>query len=79
MLLFPFIFIIDFIIAFAWGKCVKAVSDNKPLNAALWSGFITLLGAITIVSYTKNNWLLIPAVIGSTLGTYFSIKYREKW
>lgn len=68
------IFIIDFIVAFAWGKCVKAVSDNKPLQAALYSGFITLSGAITIISYTSNHYLIIPAILGSSIGTFFSVK-----
>lgn len=74
---FLLIFIIDLIVSFAWAKSVKAISDNKPLKASLWAGFITLSGGITIIGYTINHWLLIPAVIGSSLGTYLSVKYNK--
>ena len=70
------IFIIDLLVAFAWGKCVKAVAENKPFIAAVYSSFITLSGAVTIISYNKNHWLLIPAIIGGAIGTYLSVKYK---
>lgn len=76
MWLFPLIFVIDFVVSFAWANCVKAISNDKPSNAGLWSGFITLAGAITVIGYTQNHWLLIPAVLGSSLGTYLSVKNR---
>jgi hypothetical protein len=67
------IFVIDLLVAFSWARCVKAVAENNPLSAAIYSGIIALSGAITIISYTKNNWLLIPAVLGSAVGVYVSI------
>lgn len=75
--LFPLVFTIDLFVAFAWAECVKAVGNKHPAKAALWSGFITLSGAITIISYTQNNLLLIPAVLGGTIGTYLSVKYKN--
>jgi len=70
------IFTIDLIVSFAWAKAIKAISDNKPLIAALFAAFITLSGAITIISYTTNHWLLIPAVLGSGVGTYLSVRCK---
>jgi tryptophan-rich sensory protein len=67
------IFFIDLIVAFAWAKSIKAIASNKPVTAALFASFITLSGAITIISYTTNHWLLIPAVLGSGVGTYLSV------
>lgn len=72
------IFLIDLIVAFAWARCVKAVDDEKAMRAALWSSFITLSGAITVISYNYNNLLLIPAVLGAGVGTYLSVKYWKK-
>ena len=74
---FVIIFIIDLLVAFAWGKCVKAVADNKPLAAAIYSAFISASGAITIISYNKNNWLIIPAIIGGSIGTYLAVRYKS--
>ena len=75
--MFLLIFILDLIVAFAWGKCVKAVSDNEAMKAALWSSFITLSAAISIISYNQNNLLIIPAILGGAIGTYLSVKYKK--
>lgn len=77
MMWFVIIFIIDLLVAFAWGKCVKAVSNNKPLEAALWSAFISASGAITIISYNKDNLLIIPAIVGGGVGTYLSVRRKS--
>lgn len=71
------VFAIDLVVSFAWARSIKAISDNKPVKAALWAGFITLSGAITIISYTENHLLLIPAVIGSSIGTFLSVRYKK--
>ena len=78
MLWFIVVFIVDLVVSFAWAKSIKAIATDSPVKAALWAGIITLFGAFTIISYNINNWLLIPAVAGSSLGTYLSVKYR-KW
>jgi hypothetical protein len=74
---YAIIFIIDLLVAFAWGRCVKAVAENKPLTAALYSAFISASGAITIISYNKDNWLIIPAIIGGSVGTYLSVRKKS--
>lgn len=71
------IFLIDFIVAFSWARYVKSIADTNRSQAALWSAFITLSGAITAIAYIKNNWLLIPAVVGSGFGTFFSIRKKN--
>lgn len=76
--LFILIFLVDLSVAFAWTECVKAVAERKVIGATLWSGFITSSGAFTIISYTHNNWLIIPAVVGGMIGTYLSIKYNKQ-
>ena len=75
--MFLLIFLIDLIVAFAWAIGIKAVADNKALAAGLWSGFITLSAAISIISYNKDNLLLIPAILGSAFGTYLSVKHKK--
>lgn len=75
--MFLIIFLLDLVVAFAWTKCVKAVAENEALKAALWSGFIAFSAAISIISYNNNNLLLIPAILGSAIGTYLSVKYKK--
>jgi hypothetical protein len=66
------VFVIDFVVDFAWSMYIKSLANNKSLKAAGWSAFISLAGGITVISYTENNLLLIPAVIGGAIGTYCS-------
>lgn len=71
------IFIIDLVAAYTWGKCVQAVEDKKALAAALWGGGLYIASSATVLSYNKNTWLLIPAVLGSMIGTYLSVKLKK--
>lgn len=72
------VFFVDLTVAFAWTECVKCVERRQAIQASLWAGFLTLLGGFTIINYTNNNWLLVPAVIGTILGTYLNLKYKKK-
>lgn len=76
-MMFILIFLIDLVVAFAWASGIKAIACNRALAASLWSGFITLAAAVSIISYNINNWLLIPATLGSMMGTYLSVKLKS--
>lgn len=77
-MMFILIFLVDMIVAFFWAKGIKAVADKKALEAALWSGSITLASAFSVISYNNNHWLIIPALLGSALGTYFSVRQGKR-
>lgn len=66
------VFIVDFIVDFAWSMYIKSLANNQSLRAAGWSAFISLAGGVTVIAYVDNNWLLIPAVVGGAIGTYCS-------
>lgn len=76
-LMFIGIFLIDFILSYGWAKSIKGISDSKPLKAGLWAGFITLSGGVSTIGFVTNYWLLIPAVLGSIVGTYIAVKYEK--
>jgi uncharacterized membrane protein YfcA len=76
MIWFPIIFIIDFVVAYVWVKSIQAIEGKKPFKAANTAAAMTLLAAITVISYTSNWWLVIPAVSGTWLGTYISVRKR---
>lgn len=56
-----------------WTRYIAAVAVKDRWRAVRWNAAIVALGAFTIVSYTANHWLLIPAVLGGALGTYFAV------
>jgi hypothetical protein len=71
------IFVLDFFIAYSWAACIHAIAERKALKAALFSSFLSLSGAISIISYTENKWFVIPAIAGGAAGIYFSTKYKK--
>jgi uncharacterized membrane protein YfcA len=77
MIWFILIFIIDFTVSFIWVKSIQAIDDNNALKAATTAAFMTLASAVTLISFVKNWWLVIPAVLGSFIGTYVGVKTRN--
>lgn len=71
------IFLLTLVVDFAWSMYIKSLADNKHIRASGWAAFITLAGGLTVIGYTENHWLLIPAVIGGAIGTYLS-KYFKR-
>ncbi len=63
------IFLLD--IVNAW--YIKAISDDKPVIASLWAVFVTLASCVAIISYTRDNMMIIPALLGAFLGTYVGV------
>jgi hypothetical protein len=58
----------------AWAKYIIAASDRRAVAAAFWSCAIVLGGAVVTLAYVDNAWNLIPACIGATVGTYWTVR-----
>ena len=61
-----------------WSLCIRRINQNHAIQAGLLSTLLTGINGFIIVSYTKNNWYLIPAVIGSFVGTTLAVHYDSK-
>ena len=57
-----------------WSAYIMAVADRRAVKAALYSGGIVLGGAVVTLAYVDSAWNLIPACIGATVGTYWTVK-----
>lgn len=57
-----------------WAKYIATASSKRPLPAACWAAAIYLAGAFTVVEYTQNHWLIIPALAGSFVGTWIGVR-----
>jgi hypothetical protein len=68
------IFCISFSVNFFYAMYVKYLSQEKMIRAAIFGECIVVAGAINIISYVNNHWLLIPAVIGGFIGTLLTNK-----
>lgn len=54
---------------FAWAFYVAAVKSSDPLAASSWALALFLLGAVAVIGYTRDRWLLIPGALGAFCGT----------
>jgi hypothetical protein len=61
-----------------WVLCVNSTKEHKAFKAAMWALLLLLSTGISIVSYTENHWLLIPAALGAFAGTYVGVKVDKK-
>lgn len=64
-----------FALDFVWSRYTRALNVSSAVIAANYAVAIILLGGFSIVSYTTNHWLLIPAAAGAWAGTWGSIKW----
>lgn len=46
--------------------------------SAIYGALIILIAGITVISYESDNWLLLAAVLGAFVGTYFAVKFKKK-
>lgn len=61
-----------------WALYTKSTATDKAFPAACWAVALFVLGAVTVVSYTTNPVLLIPAAVGAFIGTYIAIDGGKK-
>ena len=68
-----FIFVVIILTDVAYVFYVRRVTGGRSVSAALISSFITLLGAVLVISYTVNKLYIVPLVLGSFVGTYIAV------
>lgn len=61
-----------------WAIYISKVGDKNPLQSALWAVFLFLSGAVAVIGYTTNPWLLIPAGAGAFCGTYLGVWFGNR-
>jgi hypothetical protein len=70
-----FVFLSLVALDFVWAKYTQAITDKKPINAGLYAILILALGGFSIISYTTDHMLLIPACAGAFVGTYLAVRF----
>lgn len=57
-----------------WAKYIQAAAAGKKLAAANWSFLIYVFGSVITLTYVADHRAIVPAAIGSWLGTYIGTK-----
>lgn len=55
------------------------VEKNQALKSALVSSLIYSFGAMGILNFSKNYLYIIPLAIGSFLGTYLVVLFKNRF
>lgn len=72
------VFIATFILDWLWAAYIINTSTKNILKSCIYSALILLTGAFITMSYVEDKRMLIPALVGGVLGTYFCVKYESK-
>jgi len=54
---------------------IRRSASGDAVSAAILSGVLTAIVAFNVINYVRNKKYLIPAVLGSILGTYLAIMF----
>lgn len=66
-----------FLVDICWAKYFLWVGKHNPLRSAMWGSLILVFGAFTTINYVDDKSLLLAAIIGGFLGTYYAVN-KEK-
>lgn len=71
------VFVAIFVLDFVWARYTYAMTQERPWAAGFYGAAIFLLSGFSVVQYTTNHWLLIPAAIGGFAGTFAAVKWKR--
>ena len=67
-----------FIVDIFYAYYIKAIQDEEALKAGLWAGTVYAIASVSVINFTINHWLIIPASLGAVCGTYVGIRLRQR-
>jgi hypothetical protein len=70
-------FLAMFVVDIFYSYYIKAIQDEEALKAGLWAGTVYAIASLSVINFTTNHWLIIPASIGAVCGTYVGIRMRQ--
>lgn len=76
-LLVPLVCVAMAVLDYCYGEYTKACADRQANRASWWAVALYLVGVFVVVNVIADNWLAIPAAVGSWIGTQLSIRYGK--
>ena len=56
-----------------WAKWTISCQEKLVFPAAVFSAAIILCSGFTMIEFTKDPWLLVPAATGAFVGTWVAV------
>lgn len=60
---------------FVWTALINATTAKRALAAAFHSSLLLTIGALCIIEYVRDPYLILAAGLGGFVGTYVSVKF----
>lgn len=73
-LLIVLVFTATVIADWLWARWTIACAEKRAIAASLYSSGLILCSGFTVLEFTREPVLLIPAAIGAAVGTYIAIR-----
>ena len=61
-----------------WAYYTLYVVERRASLAGLYAAGIALCGALTVILYIDNHWMIVPTALGSYVGTWFAVKSKRR-
>lgn len=71
-------FVALFVTDVAWALYVDQVKEGNALGASMWSLALFVVGALAVIGYTSDPWLLAPSAAGAFCGTYAGVRWAAR-
>ena len=71
-------FILVFLTDLLYCFYLKAVQEDKPIIASVWSTTVTFTASIAAINYIEDHTMLYASLTGAFCGTYFALKLRKR-
>jgi uncharacterized membrane protein len=59
---------------FFYARYTKHVAKSRAMQASNCAALLLLMGGVVTLTYVGNHWMLIPAVAGAWIGTFYGCK-----
>lgn len=72
------VFLLMILTDMVWAVYIRRSAQGKAFSSALAAMVLLLSGGYVVVSYTADHWMLIPAALGSFVGTYITVRFDTR-
>lgn len=66
--------IMALVLGVVWAKYTAHIAAGNPYRAAFYDALIVTMGGFNLLAITEDPRVLFFSVLGSTVGTYLSVK-----
>jgi len=68
----------SFALDIVWAFSVRRTAHGMPLESAIFSALVTIIGGVVTVEYVNNMWYLLFAAVGAFMGSLLTVKFDSR-